>query len=48
MMLGNSPKSTVGISIVSSTMNSRRVRSVVYVRYGLYDPNAIRLYSQIE
>lgn len=29
-------------------MNSRRVRSVVHDRYGLYDPNEIRLYRKIE
>ena len=48
MILGYSPNSRVGIISVSSTMNSRRVTSVVYVRYGLYEPNASRLYSQIE
>ena len=48
MILGYSPNRIVGISIVNSTINSRRVRSVVHVRYGLNDPNASRLYSQIE
>lgn len=45
---GNIPSITVSTSRGNSTINSRRERSVVYFRYLLHEPNAIRLYSQIE
>ena len=47
MMLGMIPKISATARSGSSTMNSRRVTSVVYDRYCEYAPNASRLNRKI-
>jgi hypothetical protein len=47
-MLGNTPNKNIVNSSGSSTINSRRVTSIAYPRYGLHAPLHNRAYNQIE